>query len=617
AREKAQLARKEAQRQPMRDVCDLALATFVGRMEPIFRRARAAGGWKEDLADRVMGSILRFEHAGTAHEAEILRVRSELLPIVEGLEGGQGALDEFLMLRRIASETLGKERERGRVNLANPSGVTPGSAREVEWGRSAQARLQWIRENQPEQWEKLNRAADTLVDIRRGRGRSVLAELRDSGLIREDAMKEIWNNTDYAAFRRQLGMGDALPPVNGKRAAGDMSTWSGVYKQVTGSYGDIESPLLATLVGDATILRLARLNAARRDTAALLRRFFPGEVREVDEARWHANSHGEKIPEQSKDARWRTLVWKENGETRALEVPRLVADALADERKDWGAGRWAVDALNAAGRAWSMAMTGMNYAFAVKNVVRDKAAIARGMPGRDWGDGAGARLSNVVGDYFTAAKTFASGHGQARRLGRANAELLHGLEEGVVAPGTMGGYMASLRGEDLAALYGPDTPARQRAIRGILEKSGLAPCVEKERTVVGKLAGKLWKLYASGIEKLADQETNNKVQAMLEIRRLHPEWSENRIAFHVARYIGTPDPTDAPNITKVPGFNLLVPFWTMTAHGNFDQIYRLGVEQKGASLARYGTHFAAKVLMNFSGKAVAAWGAAQLARAAA
>lgn len=601
-------AQIRAQRQPkgfklwQRDVVDDVLQIMEDRHAPLIRRAREVGEWSDPLADELLGALNRFEKAASAHEAELFRYRTEVLPIVEGLEGQQAAFAEYLIVNRIANEVLGKEMDRGRMNLANPEGITPGSSRTPQWGATAQARLKWIQENQPAQWAKLKKAQAALVEIRRGRDHSVLAELRDSGLIRPDAMKEIWDNTDYAAFRRQLCLKDVAPPKIAGRALGEMSTWSGVYKQVTGGYGPVEDPVLATLAGDAMILKLARLNSVRRAAANFLRFHFPDETREVAPDRWHTNSHGEKIPDQTIDGDWRTIVWKENGETRALDVRRRYADPLAkDERLDPDAIERTGRRIAAMARGWSMAMAAANYAFSVKNVPRDKQAVASAMPAKK-----GARLSNAFGDWGTAMRALVSGHGENREKGlHPDENLLLALETGALPPDVQGGYMAVARGDRLSPLYGPDTPERQAAIRGIIERAGLDPSIEKERSVVAKLFHSFWGRYQQPLNFLGRQESNNKVQAMMEIRAAHPDWSQNRVAWYVSHYVGTPDPTFRPYVADDPRWNLFVPFWTMTAHGNFDQIYRLRwKEQRGVSAIRYGTHAIAKFAFNFSKGAI-------------
>ena len=606
ARQRA--AEIRAQRQPkgfklwQRDVVDDVLQIMEDRHAPLIRRAREVGEWSDPLADELLGALNRFEKAASAHEAELFRFRTEVLPIVEGLEGQQAAFAEYLIVNRIANEVLGKEMDRGRMNLANPEGITPGSSRTPQWGATAQARLKWIQENQPAQWAKLKKAQAALVEIRRGRDHSVLAELRDSGLIRPDAMKEIWDNTDYAAFRRQLCLKDVAPPKIAGRALGEMSTWSGVYKQVTGGYGPVEDPVLATLAGDAMILKLARLNSVRRAAANFLRFHFPDETREVAPDRWHTNSHGEKIPDQTIDGDWRTIVWKENGETRALDVRRRYADPLAkDERLDPDAIERTGRLIATAARGWSMAMAAANYAFSVKNVPRDKQAVASAMPAKK-----GARLSNAFGDWGTAMRALVSGHGENREKGlHPDENLLLALETGALPPDVQGGYMAVARGDRLSPLYGPDTPERQAAIRGIIERAGLDPSIEKERSVVAKLFHSFWGRYQQPLNFLGRQESNNKVQAMMEIRAAHPDWSQNRVAWYVSHYVGTPDPTFRPYVADHPMWNLFVPFWTMTAHGNFDQIYRLRwKEQRGVSAIRYGTHAIAKFAFNFSKGAI-------------
>lgn len=153
----------------------------------------------------------------------------------------------------------------------------------------------------------------------------------------------------------------------------------GMPKTLTGSFKDVESPIVATLKTAFAIKQAARKNALIAETARLLEK---SELSEVMVGRVHngkiipnnTQKWGNKPVEMLNNARFGTLTYLEHGQEMAVILPRVIQEVY--ERKPWNFG-----IFGATNRWLASFMTVNNFAFLFPALERDIAAATQLLPG--------------------------------------------------------------------------------------------------------------------------------------------------------------------------------------------------------------------------------------------
>ena len=571
-----------------------ALAAFSGELRWVDRYSRIlekaregrirANGWGTPEGARAREAVHAYTHASTRAEEEMVRFRSEVLPVVE--QGGATIedFDVYLTLRRVANELLGADRTRGAMNLPNPSGLTPAAA-------AAELR-NWEKE-QPEVYAALVRAGELFNGIRRD---TVLSLVERYGGLKKEGLDQILANDAYARFLKLF----APAGESRRRAAqGEMRATSGIRRRELGDLAQNVSPSLATLLGDAQIMFDVSLNGARREGVALLRAAAPSAVRPARMV-WN-QAHHRMEPEQVNTDGWRTVVWLEDGKPVGAEVRKWAADGLrGPHSRDPSVLDPAVDFLEWAGRQNSAAVTWLSWGFNLLNPFRDRSGMLRNTPAAQ----DAPLFVKAFGDVPAAVQSLFNGYGRMRETGEADPDLLAALRAGALPGANFAGRSnrAAVAGQ-LQALFeaGTDPEKYRAAADEVVRSLGLDPAlVRTQKRLLGALSPLLEKAaraYTWLPRHLSRTETNAKVAGYRAVKLAHPDWPDARVAEYVSRNIGTPDPTAPSALAQIPGFRAFIPFYTMIYRGISDQLAGVARQQPGLMALRFAAHTAMRQML--------------------
>ena len=574
-----------------------ALAAFSGelrwvdRYSRILEKARTGrireNGWGTREGAAAREAVHAYTHASTKAEAEMVRFRTQVLPVVE--QGGATIqdFDVYLTLYRVANELLGADKTRGAMNLPNPGGLTPAAAKAelANWERT-----------EPASFRACKRAQEIFAGIRR---ETVLSLVEKYGGLNPEGLEQILANDAYARFLKLF----APPEEYRRRAAqGEMRATSGIRRRELGDLAQNVSPSLATLLGDAQIMFDVSLNGARRDAVNLLRVAAPGAVRP---ARLVWNPARKRMePEQINTPGWRTVVWLENGKPTGADVRSWAAYGLrGPQSRDPSVLDPVVDALEYAGRANSAAITFLSYTFGLRNPIRDRFNMARNLPLSQ----EGGAFEATFGPVPTVIQSLWSGMGRARETGEGSPErieaLLRALDAGALPSASFSGRSHRQdTAAKLAALFqaGADPEKFRAAADDVVRSLGIDPALlrgqKKTLGVLSPLLEKAAKAYTWLPSRLARTETNAKVAGFEAVRLAHPDWPEARVAEFVARSVGTPDPTAPSALAQIRGLRAFLPFYTMTYRGFADGYLAPWRDQAGLMALRLSSHLAWRFL---------------------
>lgn len=189
-----------------------------------------------------------------------------------------------------------------RSEFANPLGHTKETAKGL---------LDTLKENLGE--EKYAALDDIVKDYRQIRESEVYPEVRESGLFPSEQMERVEGNKAYGKFSVTKWFDDKMGAGQGVK----------IYKQI-GTLSEIESPFLATIMQDMSLLRAAKLNKTKQELVASL--VQAGETTAA-EMKWSQDIGGRKALEP-RDPKLGLLTYMVDGKPQHVYVSKPIADTF-------------------------------------------------------------------------------------------------------------------------------------------------------------------------------------------------------------------------------------------------------------------------------------------------
>ena len=471
---------------------------------------------------------------------------------------------DYLMHYRISHELLGDDLSRGRMNLANPAGVTPGDVGR-DGGNAATSSAAWLHvleRERPEDFARCEAARKGLwehcrngLDLPGGDG-SPMQLVRDSPCLSEAQKAALLGNEAYVAFRT-FEVPDPARPMH----KDDASLWDGIFSQRTGSVQDVGNVLANTFRQDYTMMnRLAKMEYALR-AVDWLRAHRPEWVGERAKTKFDAACRRRVVVQETARDGWRTVAFLRDGEAEGWWVPDFVADAIQPQGSGERSYEVFLAAVGRVKRAQNATMTTANAAFQSANIVKDAQGLAMRMPekkvfGVGVAHGILNGLTNLLGDYPAAVASLMDSSARDLRRGVWNGDVARALAWGALnnaAPGATsyadareGGVRAleeNLRKQGIVRL----DPERERQIMAAFghTEAEIATALDRTETRIAQaaeIAGKLYdRTYGALLEKLSRGEIRTKAYALRAILRDNPDMSREEIVEWVHTMLGTPD----------------------------------------------------------------------------
>ena len=610
-------------------------ARALGRFEPLRGladdAARSIGGAEgRETRDDVIGAINTFLRADSW--VEVYQRRMQRV-VADAAKAGISAdeLDMFLTARRMATELLGKDLERGAMNLPGPGAMTPGDVtrRGVNEETSAAAYLHWLEDTlPPEQWRALNKAADDIYRIRWEEPNSPGRMLEESGALKPEVLAELKANRNYVKLLPVHSVDEMRELSKGKT-----SIWPGVYRRSEGSHDEGVSGLVATALGDATIIRNAAANIARRDIGTFLARVYPQYVQPA-ERKFVANpagrpgGHYEVVQRTDKSGSRATLVWSENGDEVGIDVPSWIVKPLLarDPARPQLPENRVMRALAWLSQSTSQALTTYSYLFNIRNAgFRDWNTLRRLLPSPEGASLARRALRSVIGRPIAAARdVWGGGHGKARQQGLPDEDF--DRYANTLPPDVSTAYKL---GSDILdgivkAFGGDGAEARPELVTEALRRFGGQRLVDAHQREVDRdgrvnralreFLRRAWGAYNRPLLWMQRVETNEKINVRARLEREQPSWSDAQKDDWTIRNAGTPRPDDRPLfLDKLPYPSGILPFYTINAHGLWDQLFRGAKDDPVGQGLQFANHATWRFLVRHSwpwlvaGGAVSAW----------
>lgn len=240
-----------------------------------------------------------------------------------------------------------------RSKIANPHGMSPES--------SARQLLEIRNRIGPENAKLLQTAVNNYRKIRKT---EIIPALEKSEMFSPEQMKYIKENDHYATFNVVKFM---------EERSGANTGAAQIFRQI-GTLADIENPFTATVMKDIALIRAVNQNTAAKKTTDFLTRYFSGETKVTDKE-WNG-----KIQRfvDTKTPNMGTIRWMENGEIKALDVNKYIADAFKYNPKE---SNILVEALGATGNFWREIFVGKRPGFWLFNLFRDYKRASKNLPG--------------------------------------------------------------------------------------------------------------------------------------------------------------------------------------------------------------------------------------------
>jgi len=527
------------------------------------------------------------------------RFRTHVEPILHGVP--RATFLNYLYHFRVAHELLGPDATRGRMNLPNAEGLTPGDVSRAEGNAqtSSAAWLNELRRTHPEIAEKCERARREFWNKVRNGGDELGGEgspmdvIRNSPCLSAEQKAALLGNEAYVAFRPAV-----VPDVSRAVSTGEMSVWDGIFSQRTGSEKPVGDVLANTLLQDLTmqdqLLRQEyRLRAVDWLKANKAEWIGPEVPAKFDKAT------GKEYVPQSEKTGWRVVTFLRNGKPEGWWVRDFIADALAPKPHQVSALEGFRGFANKSARGINALKTTLNPAFGVANTLKDAFSIAlRQLPRDTSGVGHARALldgaANWLGDYGAMFRSFGDTSAADIVHGKWNPDAARALAWGALnnaAPnqsayagggekGGIGEMAARYRELGRSEISDKDLRAAlktfgysEKQISGALDRTE-APLVRALKEAA-RVTGLRWAAgkHADVMSFLSRGEIRTKSFALAEAMRRNPGMTREEAVQWVHDMIGTPAMNNRPTVAKLPGIGHVVPFLTPRVHGWTDQLY--------------------------------------------
>ena len=283
------------------------------------RDARLALEETENIASRVQDYLLGMS-------VKILRPMKQA-----GLS--EQDIATYMMLRRVAEE---------RTTIANPLGHTPETARDTLAELKKQLGA-----------EKHQTLEKVVSDYRAIRETEVYPEVKESGMWSEELAELVKGRKAYAKFSVTRWMDKKF----GKGASAK------IYKQI-GTLSEIESPFLATIMQDMSLLRAAKINQSKREIVASLKQ---ANLAVPATMKW-SHDIGGRIAVEPKDPKLGLMTVMVNGKPEHYYISKPIAETF--ERSPFQATKIA-ELWQLANRPIRDILVSKNPIWMARNIIRD------------------------------------------------------------------------------------------------------------------------------------------------------------------------------------------------------------------------------------------------------
>ena len=517
----------------------------------------------------------------------------------------------YLKHYRIATELLGKDLDRGRMNLPNPGGVTPGDITRdgVNQATSSAAWIHALQRDQPELYAKLERARKAFWEkVRNGRDDlggdgSPMQVVRDTPVLSKEQKEQLLGNEGYVSFSEK-----DLPDPSRRMGREEQSLWDGIFSQRTGTFKEPGDVVANTIRGDYNLMRrIGQMELALR-TVDWLRANKPELVGGQAETK-RDPATGRLYVEQGTKPGMRTVSFLRDGKPEGWYVPVAYAEAV--EMPGRGERSWdgIMGALSKVKRGLNAMQTSWNPVFNTNNSwAKDPQSLALRLPnwrvrGHGALGGAARALGNVFGHYGEQLASYLDNSGRDYARGKYNPDTARALAWGAVnnaAPGSTA--YADAQGGGVGVLEGRlrdrglegqtlDDAARRQILkaRGLTEEQIDAGLRSAEGTLekwakawdsMGSVARGARLLYPRILSQLQHGEIRTKSFALKRILAERPDLSREEAVEIARQQIGTPDMANKPAIDRNPALGaLLFQYFTPRVHGWVDQL--IGAMRRG------------------------------------
>ena len=517
----------------------------------------------------------------------------------------------YLKHYRIATELLGKDLDRGRMNLPNPGGVTPGDITRdgVNQSTSSAAWIHALQRDQPELYAKLERARKAFWEkVRNGRDDlggdgSPMQVVRDTHVLSKEQKEQLLGNEGYVSFSEK-----DLPDPSRRMGSEEQSLWDGIFSQRTGTFKEPGDVVANTIRGDYNLMRRLNQMELALQTVDWLRANKPELVGGQAETKMDPAT-GRLYVEQGTKPGMRTVSFLRDGKPEGWYVPVAYAEAV--EMPGRGERSWdgIMGALSKVKRGLNAMQTSWNPVFNTNNSwAKDPHSLALRLPNwRVRGHGAlggtARALGNVFGHYGEQLASYLDNSGRDYARGKYNPDTARALAWGAVnnaAPGSTA--YADAQGGGVGVLEGRlrdrglegqtlDDAARRQILkaRGLTEEQIDAGLRSAEGTLekwakawdsMGSVARGARLLYPRLLSQLQHGEIRTKSYALRRILAERPDLSREEAVEIARQQIGTPDMANKPAIDRSPLLGAtLFQYFTPRVHGWVDQL--VGAMRRG------------------------------------
>lgn len=527
------------------------------------------------------------------------RFRTHVEPLLQGVP--HETFLNYLYHSRVANELLGPDATRGRMNLPNTNGLTPGDVSRAEGNAqtSSAAWLNELRRTHPEIAEKCERARREFWNKVRNGGDELGGEgspmdvIRNSPCLSAEQKAALLGNEWYVAFRPAV-----VPDVSRAVSTGEMSVWDGIFSQRTGSEKPVGDVLANTLLQDLTMQDQLLRQEYRLRAVDWLRNNKSEWIGERVEPVFDKATGRASVPQREKTG-WRVVAFLRNGRPEGWWVRDFIADALAPKPHQVSSLEGWRGLANKSARGINALKTTLNPAFGVANTLKDAFSIAlRQLPSGTTGAGHAAALlngaRNWLGDYGAMMRSFRDTSAADIIHGKWNPDAARALAWGALnnaAPnqsayagggekGGVGELAARYRELGRSEVSDKDLRAAlktfgysERQISGALDRteSRLVSALRE----AARVTGARWAAEQHGrvMAFLSRGEIRTKSFALAEAMRRRPDLTREEAVQWVHDMIGTPAMNNRPALSKLPGIGHVVPFLTPRVHGWTDQLY--------------------------------------------
>ena len=527
------------------------------------------------------------------------RFRTHVEPLLQGVP--HETFLNYLYHSRVANELLGPDATRGRMNLPNTNGLTPGDVSRAQGNAqtSSAAWLNELRRTHPEIAEKCEAARrEFWAKVRNGGDElggegSPMDVIRNSPCLSAEQKAALLGNEWYVAFRPAV-----VPDVSRAVSTGEMSVWDGIFSQRTGSEKPVGDVLANTLLQDLTMQDQLLRQEYRLRAVDWLRANKAEWVGEPVQAVFD-KATGRAHVEQREKQGWRVVAFLRDGRPEGWWVRDFIADALAPKPHQVSSLEGWRGLANRSARGINALKTTLNPAFGVANTLKDAFSIAlRQLPRDTSGVGQARALldgaANWLGDYGAMMRSFRDTSAADIIHAKWNPDAARALAWGALnnaAPnqsayagggekGGVGELAARYRELGRSEVSDKDLRAAlktfgysEKQIEGALDRteSGLVRALRE----AARVTGARWAAEKHGqvMAFLSRGEIRTKSFALAEAMRRNPGMTREEAVQWVHDMIGTPAMNNRPTVAKLPGIGHVVPFLTPRVHGWTDQLY--------------------------------------------